>query len=66
MRLNKSFYAKLSLFKKREVRYVQPYYYQGGAWHKQEELSKEENSNGNRGLLSRLFEGIRRALAKLS
>lgn len=32
-------YATLEPFKKREVRYLQPYYYQGGKWHKIETLA---------------------------
>lgn len=35
---NKGFYATLTPFKKKEVRYLQPYYFQNGAWHKQEDL----------------------------
>lgn len=27
-------YATLEPFKKREVKYLQPYFYQGGKWHK--------------------------------
>lgn len=41
MSQNKKQYARLEPFKKRKVIYLQPYYFQDGAWHKQEELGKE-------------------------
>lgn len=40
--------ATLTPFKKKVVKYLQPYYFQDGAWHKQEELSKGGKKNERR------------------
>lgn len=44
----KGFYATLEPFKKKVVKYLQSYYFQDGAWHKQEELSKGGKKNERR------------------
>lgn len=48
MKKKKGFYATLQPFYKKEVRYVQPYYYQDGAWHRLYEIEFKENKNGKR------------------
>lgn len=34
MEKRKALYATLTPFKKKEVRFLQPYFFQGGKWHK--------------------------------
>lgn len=34
MEKRKALYGTLTPFKKKEVRYLQPYFYQGGKWYK--------------------------------
>lgn len=34
MKEKKGFYATIEPFKKKEVRFLQPYFFQGGKWHK--------------------------------
>lgn len=36
----KGLYATIEPFKKRVVKYLTPYYYQNGAWHKTEDLGR--------------------------
>jgi hypothetical protein len=57
MKNRKGLNATLELFKKREVRYLQPYYYQGGKWY------KTGGDYGSFRILSDLWERLRRALA---
>lgn len=56
----KAFYATLEPFKKKEVRHLQPYFLQGGKWHK---LKTGGRKNGSIGFLSRVWKAVRRALA---
>jgi hypothetical protein len=58
MEKRKSLNATLEPFKKREVKYLQPYYYQGGRWYK-----LGGNQHGSFRILSKLWKRIRRALA---